>query len=175
MASSGVAGSICGEVVVVTAVELGSLGVVATGRITELVIVVGEAVNGTVLVDRNDEGGDVGDDVGINEDDGATVMVVLSSVEVVKGCVVEVDVVVVGSGCVVVVLNNVVKDSVVVGGSVVVVVSSHVVTVLLCMVDEVGCSVVVVISWSVDVVMLDDVVTCDVVGWTCSEDVSRSY
>ena len=158
---------------------------------TELVVV-RDVVETAVLVGRNDEGGDIGDDVGVNEDDGDTVLVVFGSVEVVDSGRVEVDVVVVGSGCVVVVLDDVVEGSVVsgklgctvVGGSVlVVVVSSHVLIVLLgsgsVVVDEVVVSgsvdVVVDGSGCVVVVVLVVVVAAWVVGTTGETDVSRSY
>lgn len=174
MACSGVAGSIgrevvVGIVVVGATVETFTLGevtaVVATGRIGIEFVVVGNVVETAVLVGCDDEGRDVGDDVGVNEDDGNSTVVVLCSVEVVESGRVVVDVVVVGSGCVVVVLDDVCEgcvvsgklDGTVVGGSLlVVVVSSHVVTVLL----GSGSTVVVDISTVVDstMVVVDEVV-----------------
>lgn len=119
---------------------------------------------------------DVDDDCTGNseEEDGISVVVVLGSVDVAGF---EVDVVVVGSGCVVVVMDDVGKfcvvDGSLVGGSVlVVVVSSHVVTVLLSVVDV--ASSVVVVGGSV-VVGLVVLVAAWVVGTTAEAFVSRSY
>lgn len=189
-ATASAAVSISGEVVVVlgiiATVETLSGGpettVVGEGFIGGKIVVVGDVVEPVVLVGRNDDVGEGSKEVGVEDDDEMTVVVVLGSVEVVNGGSVEVDVVVVSSGCVVVVLDDVVEDSVVVGESLDVVVC-HTVTVLLdsgtvvvlVSVDEVVASVVVVGSGSVDVVVLDVLVAADVVGWMGETDVSRSY
>ena len=200
-ATASAAVSISGEVVVVlgiiATVETLSGGpettVVGEGFIGGKIVVVRDVVEPVVLVGRNDDVGEGSEEVGVEDDDEMTVVVVLGSVEVVNGGSVEVDVVVVSSGCVVVVLDDVVEDSVVVGESLDVVVC-HTVTVLLVVscitvvdtgvvsmtvvlvsVDEVVASVVVVGSGSVDVVVLDVLVAADVVGWMGETDVSRSY
>ena len=179
---------------------VGSLGlVVAVGRrIDEKdvvfggseLVVVGDVLETTELVDGitdvEDDGSEVDEDGAdvSDSDDGVTVVVVLGSVKVVDSGSVEVDVVVVGSGCVVVVLDDVVEDCIVVdvlagslvGGSLlVVVVSSHVVTVLLSVVDEAASVVVVVVSGGSVVVVLDVVVAPWVVGTTGKTSVARSY
>lgn len=193
--------SISGEVVVVAGgiatVETFSGGpettVVAKGFIGGKVVVVGDTVEPVVLVGRNDDVGKGSEELGVDDDDEMTVVVVLGSVDVVKGGSVEVDVVVVSSGCVVVVLDDVVEDCVVVGESLDVVVC-HTWTVLLVVscitvvdagtvssivvlvsVDEVVGSTVVVVSGSVDVVVLDVLVAADVVGWMGDTEVPRSY
>lgn len=166
-------------------------GVVAViligGKRVELVVV-GDVFEGAELLDCvtdvAEDSTEVDDDCTDGSDgiDWISVVVVLGSVEVVNGGSVEVDVVVVSSGCVVVVLDDVVEDSVVVGESLDVVVC-HTVTVLLgsgtvvvlVSVDEVVASVVVVGSGSVVLVVLDVLVAADVVGWMGETDVSRSY
>lgn len=175
-ATASAAVSISGEVVVVVGiiatVETLSGGpettVVGEGFIGGKIVVVGDVVEPVVLVGRNDDVGEGSEEIGVEDDDEMTVVVVLGSVKVVNGGSVEVDVVVVSSGCVVVVLDDVVEDSVVVGESLdVVVVLGHVSTVLLVIVS---CTVVVdttVVSTTVVVVV--------VVGCMGKTDVSRSY
>lgn len=184
-------------VIVVIVVAVGFIG----GKGIELVVVRDFGERTEVL----DCGGDTKDELVevAGRVDGSSVVVVLSSVEVVNGGRVEVDVVVVGSGCVVVVLDDVGKlevDVTLVGvGSLVVVVVSHVSMVLLVVevvvkivvtmlgkvvatsVVVVGTSVVVVATSVVVVVscivVLDDVVvSCTTVVVPSGErSVCKSY
>jgi len=137
------------------------------------VVVVGDGLEGTELLDGLGDRDDVVVDVEDDSDAGnvVSVEVVVSSVEVVEAGRLVVDIVVVGSGCVVVVLDDVgetvVDDSVVSGSLLVVVVLSHVASVLLGSGSVVVTTSVVVVDTSVVVVVSSMVVVvCDVVGTT---------
>lgn len=163
--------------------ELAGSVVIFVGDKTIELVVVRDVVETIVFVDGKD---DTANDVEVDWLNTVPVVVVLGSVEVVKGGGVEVDVVVVSSGSVVVVLDDVVEYIVVVGGLVDLVVG-HTTTVLLVVLLVVACitvvdigaatgvvvlvsvvevvgSTVVVVSGSVVVVVLVVLVTADVVG-----------
>lgn len=145
------------------------------------VVVVGDGLKGTELVNSVGNSDDVVVDVEDDSDAGNVVSVVveLCSVELVEAGRLVVDVVVVGSGCVVVLLDDVGKTLVVdgslVSGSLLVVVC-HVVSVLLGSGSVVVTTSVVVVDTSVVVVVSSTVVVvCAVVGTTISAFASSSY